>query len=181
MNHLTADQPLLERLEGIMEPVEIRDADGRVLGDFHPGTGTGGRGSLPEGRGTIDPAELDRIEREGGPVYTHRAGVGVHPLDGEARMIYTVGWARSARNVLTNLWINARGSTGRFRRVQCHRPEVADRRPPAGRPPTRAADATCASHRWWWCSPSIRATVRRRCCKWAHRLTAVDGRGRMTR
>lgn len=53
MNRVTADRPLLERLEGIMEPVEIRDPDGRVLGRFHPGTVTGGGGSLPEGRGTI--------------------------------------------------------------------------------------------------------------------------------
>lgn len=36
MNHLTADQVLLERLAGIMEPVEIRDPSGKVLGRFTP-------------------------------------------------------------------------------------------------------------------------------------------------
>jgi hypothetical protein len=36
MNHLTADQVLLERLAGVMEPVEIRDADGKVLGRYTP-------------------------------------------------------------------------------------------------------------------------------------------------
>ena len=36
MNHLTADQVLLERLAGIMEPVEIRGTDGKVLGRFTP-------------------------------------------------------------------------------------------------------------------------------------------------
>ena len=36
MNHLTADQVLLERLAGVMEPVEIRNTDGTVLGQFTP-------------------------------------------------------------------------------------------------------------------------------------------------
>jgi hypothetical protein len=36
MNHLTADQVMLERLAGVMEPAEIRDADGKVLGRFTP-------------------------------------------------------------------------------------------------------------------------------------------------
>ncbi len=36
MNYLTADQELLERLAGIMEPAEIRDADGRLIGRFTP-------------------------------------------------------------------------------------------------------------------------------------------------
>jgi hypothetical protein len=36
MKHVTADQPLLERLGGIPEPVEIRDPDGKVLGFYVP-------------------------------------------------------------------------------------------------------------------------------------------------
>lgn len=36
MNYLTADQELLERLAGIMEPVEIREPSGKVLGRFTP-------------------------------------------------------------------------------------------------------------------------------------------------
>jgi hypothetical protein len=36
MNHLTADQALLERLAGVMEPVEIRDPSGKVLGHYTP-------------------------------------------------------------------------------------------------------------------------------------------------
>ena len=36
MNHLTADQELLERLAGLMEPVEIRDPSGKVLGRYTP-------------------------------------------------------------------------------------------------------------------------------------------------
>ncbi|HEY7329023.1 MAG TPA: hypothetical protein VH592_15375 [Gemmataceae bacterium] len=36
MNQLTADQALLERLAGVMEPAEIRDPDGKVIGRFTP-------------------------------------------------------------------------------------------------------------------------------------------------
>lgn len=36
MNFLTADQALLERLAGVMEPAEIRDSDGKVIGRFTP-------------------------------------------------------------------------------------------------------------------------------------------------
>ena len=36
MNHLTADQALVERLAGVMEPVEIRDSSGKVLGRYTP-------------------------------------------------------------------------------------------------------------------------------------------------
>jgi hypothetical protein len=36
MYHLTADQELVERLAGIMEPAEIRDANGKVIGRFTP-------------------------------------------------------------------------------------------------------------------------------------------------
>jgi hypothetical protein len=36
MYYLTADQDLLERLASIMEPAEIRDASGKVIGRFTP-------------------------------------------------------------------------------------------------------------------------------------------------
>ncbi len=36
MNYLTVDQELLERLAGIMEPAEIRDVNGKVIGRFTP-------------------------------------------------------------------------------------------------------------------------------------------------
>ncbi|HEY7425447.1 MAG TPA: hypothetical protein VH682_14545 [Gemmataceae bacterium] len=36
MNYLTADQVLLERLAGVMEPAEIRDPGGKVIGRFTP-------------------------------------------------------------------------------------------------------------------------------------------------
>jgi hypothetical protein len=36
MKHLTADEALMERLAGVMEPVEIRDTNGKVLGRYTP-------------------------------------------------------------------------------------------------------------------------------------------------
>jgi hypothetical protein len=36
MNYLTADELLQDRLCGIVEPVEVRDARGKVLGYFTP-------------------------------------------------------------------------------------------------------------------------------------------------
>jgi hypothetical protein len=36
MNYLTADEALLDRLAGVMEPAEIRDPDGKVIGRFTP-------------------------------------------------------------------------------------------------------------------------------------------------
>ena len=36
MNYLTADQALLDRLAGVMEPAEIRDVNGKVIGRFTP-------------------------------------------------------------------------------------------------------------------------------------------------
>lgn len=36
MGHIVADSVLLERLTGLVEPVEIRDAEGKVVGHFSP-------------------------------------------------------------------------------------------------------------------------------------------------
>ena len=36
MGHIVADSVLLERLTGIVEPVEIQDAEGKVVGHFAP-------------------------------------------------------------------------------------------------------------------------------------------------
>ncbi|HVS39023.1 MAG TPA: hypothetical protein VMS17_25920 [Gemmataceae bacterium] len=70
MNYLTADQPLLERLEGIMEPVEIRGPDGKVLGTFTPALSPEEQEAYRQAAALFDPEELDRIEKEGGPYYT---------------------------------------------------------------------------------------------------------------
>jgi hypothetical protein len=36
MGHITADGPLLARLGGLVDPVEIRDEDGKILGVYTP-------------------------------------------------------------------------------------------------------------------------------------------------
>jgi hypothetical protein len=36
MNYLTADDLLLQRLQGIVDPVEIRDPSGKLLGHYTP-------------------------------------------------------------------------------------------------------------------------------------------------
>jgi hypothetical protein len=63
MNHLTADQALLERLSGIVEPVEIRDASGKVMGTYTPVLSPEEQEAYRQAAELFDPAELDRIEQ----------------------------------------------------------------------------------------------------------------------
>ena len=71
MNHLTADQALVERLAGVMEPVEIRDADGKVMGAYTPALSAEEQEAYRQAAALFDPEELDRIEKEG-EVLHHR-------------------------------------------------------------------------------------------------------------
>ena len=59
MGHIVADSVLLERLTGLVEPVEIWDAEGRVVGLFTPGTRTEEL-SEAEIRKLFDPEEMKR-------------------------------------------------------------------------------------------------------------------------
>jgi len=70
MNHLTADQALVERLAGIVEPVEIRDPDGKVMGTYTPVLSPEDQEAYRQAAAMFDPEELDRIEKAGGPYYT---------------------------------------------------------------------------------------------------------------
>lgn len=70
MNHLTADQALMERLAGIVEPVEIRNPDGKVMGTYTPVLSPEEQEAYRQAAAMFDPEELDRIEKEGGPYYT---------------------------------------------------------------------------------------------------------------
>jgi hypothetical protein len=63
MNHLTADQPLLERLAGIVDPVEIRDPGGNVMGTYTPALSPEEREAYRQAAALFDPEELDRIEK----------------------------------------------------------------------------------------------------------------------
>jgi hypothetical protein len=63
MNYLTADQALLERLAGVMEPAEIRDPDGKVIGRFTPVFADEKEKEERAGR-FFDLAEAERISVE---------------------------------------------------------------------------------------------------------------------
>jgi hypothetical protein len=63
MNHLTADQPMLERLSGIVEPIEIREPSGKVMGTYTPVLSPEEREAYRQAAELFDPEELDRIEK----------------------------------------------------------------------------------------------------------------------
>jgi hypothetical protein len=64
MNFITADDVLRDRLGGIVEPVEIRDTTGRVLGVYSPVLSPEEEAFYARAHELFDPEELDRIERE---------------------------------------------------------------------------------------------------------------------
>lgn len=71
MNYLTADGAILERLEGIMESVEVRDPSGKVLGHFTPSVSIEELARYEEAKKLFDPTEVKRRkEAERGCGYT---------------------------------------------------------------------------------------------------------------
>ena len=70
MTIVTADQALLQRLTGIVEPVEIRDADGNVMGTYTPALSPEEQEAYRQAAELFDHDEIDRIENEPGPVFT---------------------------------------------------------------------------------------------------------------
>lgn len=71
MNYVTADAAFLERLEGILEPVEVRDTNGKVLGHFTPSASTVEHTRYEDAKKLFDPAEVQRRkEAEHGRGYT---------------------------------------------------------------------------------------------------------------
>jgi hypothetical protein len=68
MNYLTADQPMLDRLRGIVEPVEIRDPSGKVLGCYTPRLSKEEEEAYARAAELFDPEELDRIEKDQRPL-----------------------------------------------------------------------------------------------------------------
>ena len=71
MSHLTATESMLEQLRGIVEPVEIRDARGKVLGLYTPVLSPEEEELYRKAATLFDPEELDRIEaseHEGRPL-----------------------------------------------------------------------------------------------------------------
>jgi hypothetical protein len=62
MSHVTITDPLFTKLQAMFEPVEVRDAQGALIGHFVPASAPQGEDRLPK----ISEAEMDRREREGG-------------------------------------------------------------------------------------------------------------------
>lgn len=60
MNHLTADEDLLDRLRGIVEPVEIRDPEGKLLGVYTPHVTAEVRALYERAKSLFNPAEVKR-------------------------------------------------------------------------------------------------------------------------
>jgi hypothetical protein len=64
MNVWVADEELLQRLRGIVEPQEIRDANGKVIGIYTPVLTPEEQAAYARAAELFDLEELDRIERE---------------------------------------------------------------------------------------------------------------------
>jgi len=64
MNYVTADDAVLDRLSGLMEPTEIRDTNGNVLGTYVPLISTEERALYERAVQLFDPAETERRLRE---------------------------------------------------------------------------------------------------------------------
>lgn len=63
MSYLTADNPLLDRLRGIVEPVEIRDPNGKVLGHYTPVMTPEVAALYEKAKALFGPEELEEAER----------------------------------------------------------------------------------------------------------------------
>lgn len=65
-NYLTADDDMRDWLYGILEPVEIRDSRGQVLGVFTPHVPVELLALYEKAKADVDVAELKRRIQEGG-------------------------------------------------------------------------------------------------------------------
>jgi hypothetical protein len=63
MSYLTADNLLLDRLRGIVEPVEFRDPDGKVLGRYTPAVRPHVAAMYEKAKAFFGPEELEEAER----------------------------------------------------------------------------------------------------------------------
>lgn len=61
MSHLIADEPLLSQLRGVVEPVEIRDPGGKVLGHYTPVLSEEDDELYRQAAALFDPEEMERI------------------------------------------------------------------------------------------------------------------------
>jgi hypothetical protein len=63
MNYLTVDDSMLAHLRGIVEPTEIRDANGIILGRYTPVLTPEEEAAYARAATLFDQEELDRIEK----------------------------------------------------------------------------------------------------------------------
>jgi hypothetical protein len=70
MNYLTADESMLARLRGIVEPVEIRDPAGKLLGRYTPVLTPEEEAAYARAAELFDLEELDRIAATDKGAYT---------------------------------------------------------------------------------------------------------------
>jgi hypothetical protein len=70
MNFLTADESMLARLRGIVEPVEIRDPDGNVLGQYTPIVSSEKQALYAKALKLFDLEEAKRVAAMKGQGYT---------------------------------------------------------------------------------------------------------------
>jgi hypothetical protein len=61
MNYITADNAILDRLEGILEPVEIRHPSGKVLGHYRPVRAPAEAERYEQVKGLFDLKEAERV------------------------------------------------------------------------------------------------------------------------
>ncbi len=60
MNHVTADESMCDHLRGLLEPVEIRDETGKLLGTYTPYVSAEERAAYEKVRARIDLGEMKR-------------------------------------------------------------------------------------------------------------------------
>lgn len=67
MGHIVVDDSMQVHLRGILEPVEIRDSKGRVVGHYTPVISPEERAMYAKAREMMDPVELRRrlVEEKG--------------------------------------------------------------------------------------------------------------------
>lgn len=63
MSYLTADNLFLDRLRGIVEPVEIRDPDGKLLGHYSPVVAPEVAALYEKAQALFGPEELAETKR----------------------------------------------------------------------------------------------------------------------
>jgi hypothetical protein len=64
MNYLTIDTEFCDHLRGVLKTVELRDANGKVLGHFTPSISAEERALYEKAKTLFDPAEIQsRLEK----------------------------------------------------------------------------------------------------------------------